>query len=150
MSFVRKYVEAAVREMLKAVLARVEQEKGYAIVDKEDYMDDGYVIHLKLRMDTEKGEVTHGYVIHRRSAKVKSMHRVDTFGNSPEVCRKLAESIGSLLGWRNSDDMMGSRWKFARRFTEGIRKLDGNAKGDCREEDQRTYRKITGGCRSMR
>ncbi|RWV83521.1 hypothetical protein GW17_00054857, partial [Ensete ventricosum] len=34
--------------------------------------------------------------------------------------------------------------------TEGIRKLDGNAKGDCREEDQRTSRKITGGCRSMR
>ncbi|RRT31417.1 hypothetical protein B296_00055574 [Ensete ventricosum] len=36
------------------------------------------------------------------------------------------------------------------KFTEGIRKLAGNAKGDCREEDQRTCRKIAGGCRSMR
>ncbi|RWV86261.1 hypothetical protein BHE74_00046629, partial [Ensete ventricosum] len=33
-------------------------------------------------------------------AKVKSMHRVDAFGNSLGVCRKLAESIGSLPRWR--------------------------------------------------
>ncbi|RZR71567.1 hypothetical protein BHM03_00005908 [Ensete ventricosum] len=45
---------------------------------------------------------------------------------------------------------MGSRRKFARRFAEGIGKLVGNAKGDCREEDRRTYHKIAGGCRSMR
>ncbi|RWV79345.1 hypothetical protein GW17_00059531 [Ensete ventricosum] len=45
---------------------------------------------------------------------------------------------------------MGSRRKFARRFAEGIRKLDRNAKGDRREEDRRTCRKIAGGCRSMR
>ncbi|RWW41350.1 hypothetical protein BHE74_00053169, partial [Ensete ventricosum] len=31
---------------------------------------------------------------------VKSMHRVDAVGNSPGVCRKLTEGIGSLLGWR--------------------------------------------------
>ncbi|RWW72375.1 hypothetical protein BHE74_00019827 [Ensete ventricosum] len=37
---------------------------------------------------------------------------------------------------------MGSRWKFARRFAEGIGKLAGNVKGD--------YRKIFGGCRIMR
>ncbi|RRT31253.1 hypothetical protein B296_00054218 [Ensete ventricosum] len=35
-----------------------------------------------------------------RLAKVKSMHRVDTFGNSPGVCRKLVEGIGSLPRWR--------------------------------------------------
>ncbi|RRT41502.1 hypothetical protein B296_00031729, partial [Ensete ventricosum] len=73
-------------------------------------------------------------------AKVKSKHRVNAFGNSQEVCRKLIEGIRSLPG-------MGSRWKFARRFTEGIRKLVGNAKGDRRKEDRRTYHKITGVCR---
>ncbi|RWW06940.1 hypothetical protein GW17_00029700 [Ensete ventricosum] len=45
---------------------------------------------------------------------------------------------------------MRSRRKFARRFVERIGKLTGNAKRDYREEDQRTYRKITGGCRSLR
>ncbi|RZR88558.1 hypothetical protein BHM03_00016177, partial [Ensete ventricosum] len=48
------------------------------------------------------------------------------------------------------DDAVGSRRKFARRFTEGIEKLAGNTKGDCRKEDWRTCHKITGGCRSMR
>ncbi|RZS27726.1 hypothetical protein BHM03_00061249 [Ensete ventricosum] len=38
----------------------------------------------------------------------------------------------------SSDDAVGSRRKFARRFTEGIGKLVGNAKGDRREVDQRT------------
>ncbi|RWW37372.1 hypothetical protein BHE74_00057531 [Ensete ventricosum] len=101
------------------------------------------------------------------------MHRVDAFGNSPGVYRKLAEGIGSLLGWHEgvhqkktenrrkivggsrkayqesgcSNDAVGSRQKFARRFTEGIGKLAGNAKGDHRKEDQRTYRKIAGVCR---
>ncbi|RWW76166.1 hypothetical protein BHE74_00015758 [Ensete ventricosum] len=46
----------------------------------------------------------------------------------------------------SSDDTMGSHRKFARRFTEGIGKLAGNAKGDRSKEDQRTYRKIVGGC----
>ncbi|RZR93409.1 hypothetical protein BHM03_00021916, partial [Ensete ventricosum] len=46
-------------------------------------------------------------------------------------------------------DAVGSRWKFVRRFVEGIRKLAGNAKGDRRKEDQRTCRKIAEDCRSM-
>ncbi|RRT47234.1 hypothetical protein B296_00001923 [Ensete ventricosum] len=55
------------------------------------------------------------------------------------------------LGIRLSlDDAVGSCRKFARRFTEGIRKLAANTKGDHREEDRMTYRKIAGGCRSMR
>ncbi|RZS26189.1 hypothetical protein BHM03_00059497, partial [Ensete ventricosum] len=33
-------------------------------------------------------------------AKVKSMHQVDAFGNSPGVCRKFAGVIESLPGWR--------------------------------------------------
>ncbi|RZR96798.1 hypothetical protein BHM03_00025863 [Ensete ventricosum] len=49
----------------------------------------------------------------------------------------------------SSDDAVGSRRKFARRFVEGIRKLTGNAKGDRREEDWRTCHKITRGCRSV-
>ncbi|RRT76298.1 hypothetical protein B296_00022920 [Ensete ventricosum] len=49
----------------------------------------------------------------------------------------------------SSDDAVGSRRKFARRFTEGIGKLAGNVKGDRRKEDRRTYRKIAGGCQSM-
>ncbi|RRT50544.1 hypothetical protein B296_00042964, partial [Ensete ventricosum] len=48
------------------------------------------------------------------------------------------------------DDAVGSRRKFARRFAKGIGKLAWNAKGDRRKEDWRTYRKIAGGCRSIR
>ncbi|RWW40505.1 hypothetical protein BHE74_00054079 [Ensete ventricosum] len=66
-------------------------------------------------------------------AKVKSMHRVDAFGNSPGVCQKLAEGIGSLPRWRK-----GVRQK----KTETRRKIVG--------EDRRTCHKIAGGCRSMR
>ncbi|RRT32547.1 hypothetical protein B296_00045991 [Ensete ventricosum] len=44
---------------------------------------------------------------------------------------------------------MGSRWKFARRFAEGIGKLARNAKGDHQKEDRRTCRKIIRGCLSM-
>ncbi|RZR93731.1 hypothetical protein BHM03_00022299, partial [Ensete ventricosum] len=36
-----------------------------------------------------------------RLANVKSMHRVDAFGNSLGVCRKLAEGIERLPGWPN-------------------------------------------------
>ncbi|RZS22930.1 hypothetical protein BHM03_00055767 [Ensete ventricosum] len=54
------------------------------------------------------------------------------------------------LGIRpSSDDELGSRLKFARRFAEGIGKLAGNAKGDRQEEDGRTCHKIVGSCRSM-
>ncbi|RWW39463.1 hypothetical protein BHE74_00055206 [Ensete ventricosum] len=40
-------------------------------------------------------------------------------------------------------------WGFARRFIEGIGKLAGNTKGDCREEDRKTCRKNVGCCRIM-
>ncbi|RWV99394.1 hypothetical protein GW17_00037695 [Ensete ventricosum] len=91
------------------------------------------------------------------------MHRVDAFGNSLGVCRKLAKGIGSLLGWRKGvrqkktetrRKIIGGSRKACResrwRFAEGIGKLAGNVKGDRRKEDQRTYRKIIGGCRSIR
>ncbi|RRT40094.1 hypothetical protein B296_00022119 [Ensete ventricosum] len=93
--------------------------------------------------------------------KVKSMHRVDAFRNSPGVCRKLAEGIGSLPEWRKGVCQkkiktrrkivgVGSRRKFTRRFAEGIGKLTGNANGDREKEDRRTCRKIARGCRSIR
>ncbi|RZS08905.1 hypothetical protein BHM03_00039943 [Ensete ventricosum] len=47
-----------------------------------------------------------------------------------------------------SDDAVGYRQKFARRFAEGIGKLIGNAKGDRQKEDRRTCRKIAGVCGS--
>ncbi|RRT75239.1 hypothetical protein B296_00026825 [Ensete ventricosum] len=50
----------------------------------------------------------------------------------------------------SSDNAVGSRQKFARRFVEGIGKLAGNAKGDRRKEDWRTCHKMAGGYRSMR
>ncbi|RWV89342.1 hypothetical protein GW17_00048514 [Ensete ventricosum] len=49
----------------------------------------------------------------------------------------------------SSYNAVGSRRKFTRRFTEGIRKLAGNTKGDYWEQDRRTCRKIARGCRSM-
>ncbi|RZS23300.1 hypothetical protein BHM03_00056205 [Ensete ventricosum] len=51
---------------------------------------------------------------------------------------------------RDSNDAVGSRRKFARRFTEGIGKLAGNTKGNRREKDQRTCHKNAGGCWIMR
>ncbi|RWV77642.1 hypothetical protein GW17_00061506, partial [Ensete ventricosum] len=68
-------------------------------------------------------------------AKVKSMHRVDAFGNSPGVCRKLTEGIGNdgprySLGIEpSSDDAVGSHRKFAKRFTKRIGKLTGKKIG---------------------
>ncbi|RZS20224.1 hypothetical protein BHM03_00052711 [Ensete ventricosum] len=73
------------------------------------------------------------------------------------------EAAGAALAWGQAtrvgyprlgigpslDDEVESRRKFARRFTEGIGKPTGNAKGDHLEEDRRTCRKITRGCRSM-
>ncbi|KAL3620953.1 5-oxoprolinase [Castilleja foliolosa] len=51
MHHVQVNAEGAVREMLKSVAS-----KGSAIIEEEDSMDDGSVIHLKLTIDPEKGE----------------------------------------------------------------------------------------------
>ncbi|RRT62431.1 hypothetical protein B296_00000480 [Ensete ventricosum] len=59
----------------------------------------------------------------------------------PDNGSRYSLGIGS-----SSNDAMGSRRKFARRFAEGIKKFAGNVKGDRREEDRRTCRKIAGGC----
>ncbi|RZR89928.1 hypothetical protein BHM03_00017737 [Ensete ventricosum] len=65
------------------------------------------------------------------------------------LTRRLSGVAEKLVGSRD-DDAVGSRRKFARRFAEGIGKLAGNAKGDHRKEDRRTYRKSAGDYRSMR
>ncbi|RWV93340.1 hypothetical protein GW17_00044213 [Ensete ventricosum] len=59
----------------------------------------------------------------------------------PRLVGRLSGVAEKLVGSRN-DDVVGSRRKFARRFTEGIGKLAGNVKGDRWKEDQRTCRKI--------
>ncbi|RZS27090.1 hypothetical protein BHM03_00060521 [Ensete ventricosum] len=68
------------------------------------------------------------------------MHRVDAVGNSLGVRRELAESIGSLLGWRKGvfqkktethRKIIGGSQKACReRFTEGMGKLARNTLGD--------------------
>ncbi|RWV96497.1 hypothetical protein GW17_00040782 [Ensete ventricosum] len=55
------------------------------------------------------------------------MHRVDAFGNLPGVCRKLAEGIGSLPGWRR-----GVRQK----KTETHRKIIEGSRKACRERPE--------------
>ncbi|RRT72221.1 hypothetical protein B296_00018425 [Ensete ventricosum] len=96
--------------------------------------------------DNNEGCDSQGERQHR--LQVKSIHRVDAFGNSLGVCRKLAKGIGSLPGWRKGvrQKKTETHWK----IIGGIGKLAGNVKGDCRKEDRRTYRKIIDGCRSMR
>ncbi|KAK9288560.1 hypothetical protein L1049_017019 [Liquidambar formosana] len=62
MTYVQINAEEAVREMLKSVAARVSSEssevgeRGFVTIEEEDYMDDGSVIHLKLAIDSDKGE----------------------------------------------------------------------------------------------
>ena len=58
MNHVQKNAEVAVREMLKVVASRVEKETGSCVIEDEDYMDDGSVLHLKLTLDSRRGEAT--------------------------------------------------------------------------------------------
>ncbi|GMH07185.1 hypothetical protein Nepgr_009025 [Nepenthes gracilis] len=62
MIYVQLNAEEAVREMLKSVSAKVSSqisnsiERDVITIEEEDYMDDGSVIHLKLTIDSQKGE----------------------------------------------------------------------------------------------
>lgn len=56
MIHVQTNAEAAVREMLKSMSSRVISWSPNISIEEEDYMDDGSVIHLKLTIDTKKGE----------------------------------------------------------------------------------------------
>lgn len=56
MNHVQANAEEAVREMLKSVAAKVSSNDELVIIEEEDYMDDGSVIHLKLTIDSKKGE----------------------------------------------------------------------------------------------
>lgn len=59
MTYVQVNAEEAVREMLKSVAARVSAkhvDRDSLIIEEDDYMDDGSMIHLKLSIDLEKGE----------------------------------------------------------------------------------------------
>lgn len=62
MTYVQLNAEDAVREMLKSVAAKVSSEsakdgeRNFVTIEEEDYMDDGSIIHLKLTIDSNKGE----------------------------------------------------------------------------------------------
>ncbi|KAE8672738.1 5-oxoprolinase [Hibiscus syriacus] len=62
MTYVQLNAEEAVREMLKSVAARISAEstelgkRNSAMIEEEDCMDDGSFIHLKLTIDSNKGE----------------------------------------------------------------------------------------------
>lgn len=57
MNYVQVNAEAAVREMLKSFSHRISSESNKLVtVEEEDYMDDGSIIHLKLSIDSNKGE----------------------------------------------------------------------------------------------
>lgn len=58
MNYVQMNAEEAVREMLKSVGRRISSEsnENCVTIEEEDYMDDGSVIHLKLSIDSSKGE----------------------------------------------------------------------------------------------
>ncbi|KAF8013717.1 hypothetical protein BT93_I1550 [Corymbia citriodora subsp. variegata] len=62
MMYVQNNAEEAVREMLKSVAAKVSSQSNHTgssnsvTIVEEDYMDDGSSIHLKLTIDSVKGE----------------------------------------------------------------------------------------------
>ncbi|KAL2343816.1 hypothetical protein Fmac_005101 [Flemingia macrophylla] len=62
MNYVQVNAEAAVREMLKSFGQRISSESNNLVtVEEEDYMDDGSVIHLKLSVDSNKGEAVFNF-----------------------------------------------------------------------------------------
>ncbi|XP_031275956.1 5-oxoprolinase [Pistacia vera] len=62
MTYVQLNAEEAVREMLKSVATKVSSQsaqlegRNSITIEEEDYMDDGSIIHLKLTIDSDKGE----------------------------------------------------------------------------------------------
>lgn len=62
MTYVQVNAEEAVREMLKSMAAKISTESvkfadgDCVTIEEEDYMDDGSIIHLKLAIDSKKGE----------------------------------------------------------------------------------------------
>ncbi|RWW45805.1 hypothetical protein BHE74_00048321 [Ensete ventricosum] len=91
------------------------------------------------------------------------MHRVDAFGNSPGVCRTLAEGIGSLPGWRKGvrqkktetrrKIVRGSRKAYRESGCLGIRPSSDNAVGSRRKFARRFakgIRKLIGNAKGDR
>ncbi|KAK7400356.1 hypothetical protein VNO78_11562 [Psophocarpus tetragonolobus] len=62
MNYVQMNAEAAVREMLKSVSQRISSKSNELVtIEEEDYMDDGSIIHLKLSIDSNKGEAVFNF-----------------------------------------------------------------------------------------
>ena len=61
MRYVQLNAEGAVREMLRAVAAKVSSpsmQGDNVVIEEEDYMDDGSTIHLRLTIDPARGEAS--------------------------------------------------------------------------------------------
>ena len=57
MNYVQANAKAAVREMFKSVGRSISSKSNeLATIEEENYMDDGSIIHLKLSIDSNKGE----------------------------------------------------------------------------------------------
>jgi len=58
MNYVQPNAEATIREMFKSVGHSLSSKSNeLATIEEENYMDDGSIIHLKLSIDSNKGEV---------------------------------------------------------------------------------------------
>ncbi|RWV77099.1 hypothetical protein GW17_00062120, partial [Ensete ventricosum] len=75
-----------------------------------------------------------------RQKKTETRRKI--IGGNRKACRDYNHIMGqdqASASGRGSDDVVGYRWEFARRFAEGIMKLAGNMSGDRqrRSEDLR-------------
>ena len=71
MNYVQPNAEATIREMFKSVGHSLSSKSNeLATIEEEDYMDDGFVIHLKLSIDSNKGEAIFDFA--GKSAEVYS------------------------------------------------------------------------------
>ena len=63
MNYVQANTEVVVREMFKSVGRSISSKSNeLATIEEEDYMDDGSIIHLKLSIDSNKGEAVFDFV----------------------------------------------------------------------------------------
>ena len=58
MNYIQESAETAVREMLREISQKVEARLGKITLIGKDYMDDGSVIHLKVKIDGQEGTAT--------------------------------------------------------------------------------------------
>ncbi|KAK4381063.1 5-oxoprolinase [Sesamum angolense] len=111
MKHVQVNAEGAVREMLKSVAAKVSSESAKVegdsvIIEEEDSMDDGSIIHLKLTIDGQRGEAF-----------------FDFSGTSPEGCLapvKIYIPPGCFLSPSDKAAVVGGNVLTSQRITDVV------------------------------